>query len=398
MSAAANTIVAAFLRKKNQDALVAAKLKAEESDRLKSAFLANMSHEIRTPMNGIPGFISLLQEPDLTGEEKDQYISIVKKSGDRLLSTIHDIIDISKIEAGQMTVIRSSVNLNEISGALFAFFQKEAELKGLQFSIETKLPDVHAIVETDRDMLNSILTNLIKNALKYTQKGRIDLGYDHQDGQIHFYVKDTGIGIPADKREIIFDRFVQADVSHTRYYEGSGLGLSISKAYVEMLGGAIWFESEENKGSVFHFSIPCPELHQRDDLQHTDQPEPVRMDLRPMRILVVEDDQVNYEFIHAILKMKGHKILHAETGAAAIGFCRKDHAIDLVFMDIKMPGMDGFEATKEIRKFNPAIPIIALTAFAMQGDPEKAIEAGCSGYLSKPVRKEDLLACISVHA
>ncbi len=395
LSAAANTIGAAYLRKMNQDELVIAKEKAEESDRLKSAFLTNMSHEIRTPMNGILGFISLLQEPELTGEEKDEYIRIVKKSGDRLLNTIHDIIDIAKIESGQTQVVPTDLNINELTANMHAFFKKEAEIKGLQLFFTSGISNERTLVKTDKDKLHSILTNLIKNAIKYTKNGFIEFGSGITGNSIEFYVRDTGIGIPLNKRQAIFERFVQADVSHSRPYEGSGLGLSISKAYVDMLGGKMWIESQEGLGSTFYFQIPLvnpdndvvasvPEVHAIPAGDHI-----------KLKILVTEDDVVNFNYLHVILTKANHTAIHAITGGAAVELCRQNPSIDIVLMDIKLPDMDGYTATREIRKFNSEIPIIALTAYAFEGDREKAIEAGCNDYLPKPVKKEELILALN---
>jgi len=257
--------------KQAEEELIKAKVKAEESDRLKSAFLANMSHEIRTPMNGILGFAELLKEPDLTGEQQQEYIRIIEKSGARMLNIINDIIDISKIEAGQMEVTISETNVNEQTEYIYTFFKPEINQKGLQFFLRNTLPEKEAIIKTDREKVYAILTNLVKNAIKFTQKGSIEFGYNLEpaepktagmDGEpaksaeLEFFVKDTGTGIRQKQKEFIFDRFRQGSVSLNRDYEGAGLGLSISKAFVKMLGGNIWVESEEGKGSVFYFTIP----------------------------------------------------------------------------------------------------------------------------------------------
>ncbi|MCK5820604.1 MAG: HAMP domain-containing histidine kinase, partial [Bacteroidales bacterium] len=230
--------------------------KAKESDRLKSAFLANMSHEIRTPMNGILGFAELLKEPGLSGDEIHKYVEVIESSGDRMLNTINDLIDISKIEAGQTEVEVSLVIINELSYNLYSFFKPEAEKKGLQIFRKNTLSDKEIIIKTDKEKLYAALTNLIKNSIKYTNKGSIEFGCQLKDKSIEFFVKDTGIGIPKDLQESVFDRFIQADRHKSRSYEGAGLGLSITKAYVEMLGGEIWLESEEGKGSQFYFTIP----------------------------------------------------------------------------------------------------------------------------------------------
>ena len=241
--------------------LTIAKEHAEESDRLKSAFLSNMSHEIRTPMNGILGFAGLLKEPDLSGEQQKEYIRIIEKSGDRMLNIINDIIDFSKIEAGLMKLAIFESNINEQIEYIYAFFKPEVEGKGMQLIYKTTLSSKESIINTDCEKLFAILSNLVKNAIKYTEQGSIEFGYDvvetsHDLSLLQFYVKDTGIGVPTDRQKAIFERFIQADIEDKMALQGAGLGLSISKAYVEMLGGEIWVESFPGKGSVFYFTLP----------------------------------------------------------------------------------------------------------------------------------------------
>nr|WP_256367721.1 ATP-binding protein [Lentimicrobium sp. L6] len=235
-------------------------MKAEESDRLKSAFLANMSHEIRTPMNGILGFASLLKEPDLTKVEQEEYIKVINRSGTHLLDIINDLIDISKIEAGQIEVMISSFNLNEQMQLLYSFFRKETEKKGMELKLSIPQEHKGTIIQSDKEKLYAILTNLIKNAIKYSDKGIIEFWFQRitlmNNEYFEFHVKDNGIGIPLEKQEHIFDRFIQADADDSRVNEGSGLGLTISKAYVELLGGEMGLHSELGKGSDFFFIIP----------------------------------------------------------------------------------------------------------------------------------------------
>lgn len=247
-------------KKEIEKQLISAKERAEQSDRLKSAFLANMSHEIRTPMNGIMGFAELLKEPNLSGEKQQKYIDIIQKSGTRMLNIINDIVDISKIEAGLMQVDIKDSNINKQIDYIYTFFKPEVEAKGIQFVIKKSLSTNKAIIKTDREKLYAILTNLIKNAIKFTNEGSIELGYylinSSKPAHLEFYVKDTGIGIPPNRQNVIFERFIQADISNLMAVQGTGLGLAIAKTYVEILGGKIWVESEEGVGSTFYFTIP----------------------------------------------------------------------------------------------------------------------------------------------
>ncbi|MDP3354092.1 MAG: ATP-binding protein [Flavobacteriaceae bacterium] len=236
--------------------LMVAKEKAEESNRLKSAFLANVSHEIRTPMNGILGFCELLQDSDLSGEKQQKYISIIEKSGKRMINTMQDIMNISKIESGVVNINSSAVNVNNLMEDSCFFFLPEAEKKNLKLSLKNKLPENETVICTDSEMLNAILSNLIVNAIKFTKEGAIEFGCIKKNNTLEFFVNDTGVGIPEEHKGFIFERFRQGSESFTRGYEGSGLGLSIAKAYVELLGGTIWFTSEEGKGSTFYFTIP----------------------------------------------------------------------------------------------------------------------------------------------
>ncbi|MEA3391692.1 MAG: ATP-binding protein, partial [Candidatus Marinimicrobia bacterium] len=386
-------------RKEIEQELIIAKEKAEESDQLKSAFLANMSHEIRTPMNGVLGFSNLLKKPGLSGESQEEYISIIEKSGHRMLNTINDIIDISKIEAGQVEISISDTNINKQIEDLHAFFKPETDKKGIQLFCIHLLP-VHGItVRTDRGKVYAILANLIKNAIKYTHEGEIEFGYslktNNVPAELEFYVKDTGIGISPNKQNSIFDRFVQADIDDKNVYQGSGLGLSISKAYVEMLGGKIWVESKEGLGSQFYFTIP---YNNKNITAAKETPEKVagasvkdkNAAINNLTILIAEDEPVSDMYISILLQKYCKKILHAQTGTETIKYCKMNPDIDIILMDIKMPDMDGYEATRKIRKFNKDVIIIAQTAYAFSGDRKKALEIGCNDYISKPI-KEDML-------
>jgi hypothetical protein len=385
-------------RKQAEKELIEAKERAEESDRLKSAFLANMSHEIRTPMNGIMGFTELLKQPMLTGEQQQDYISIIETSGIRMLNIINDIISISKIESGQMKVSISESNINEQMEYIHTFFKPEVEGKGMQLFLKNTLSQDKSIINTDKEKVYAILTNLVKNAIKFTHKGSIEFGYWKKGGFLEFYVKDTGSGISPEKIELIFERFRQGSEAITRNFEGAGLGLSISKAYVEMLGGKIWADSELEKGSTFYFTIPYDVPSDSGtvntgallNLPEIDIPE-------NLKILIAEDDKISEQLITKIAKQIGCEVLIARNGIEAVEICRKNSDIDLVLMDIKMPQMDGHEATRQIRLFNQKVVIIAQTAYGLHSDREKAIKAGCNDYISKPISKAALYMVLQNH-
>jgi hypothetical protein len=393
--------VGLVLQKKiDEKALIKAKEKAEESDRLKSAFLANMSHEIRTPMNGILGFTTLLQQPNLTGEEQHEYIEIIQKSGDRMLNTVNDIIDISRIEAGQVELSLSDVNINEQLKFLHSFFKPEAEKNGTHLLFKNNTAEHDFSIKTDREKFNSILTNLIKNAIKFTSQGLIELGYHIKKDigsskVVEFYVKDTGIGIPKDKQKAIFERFIQADIEDKRAFQGSGLGLAISKAYAEMMGGKIWVESKPEQGSVFYFTIPyVDELEREVDLNDFVTADGNTDNFKKLNIVIAEDDITSEMFLKIIVKPIAEKVLVARTGTETVEVCRNNPDIDLILMDIQMPGINGYEATRQIREFNKDVIIIAQTAFALDGDSEKALVAGCNDHITKPINKDALFTKI----
>ena len=374
--------------------LLKAKEQAEESDRLKSAFLANMSHEIRTPMNGILGFAELLKEPGLTGKEQQDYIKIIEKSGARMLNIINDIVDISKIEAGLMKIEIHELNVNEQILDIYNFFKPEVEAQGMTISFSTPLPAKEAILKTDREKVYAILTNLVKNAIKYSNTGTIEIGYNKRDCDLEFYVKDTGIGIPNDRHGAIFERFIQADIPGEWAQQGAGLGLSITKAYVEMLGGKIRVESQLGVGSTFCFTLPYNAVLTKEIVVNQFAPSDKTELVRKLKILIAEDDKVSELLIDKTLKTFGKEIIKARTGVEAIEACQKNPDIDLIMMDIRMPDMGGYEATRQIRKFNNEVVIIAQTAHGLYGDREKAIEAGCNDYIAKPINKTELLILI----
>lgn len=378
--------------KRAQEELIHAKERAEESDRLKSAFLANMSHEIRTPMNGILGFADLLKNPKLDSREKEQYIRIIQKSGQRLLNTVNDIIEISKIETGQVDIVKKAVNFHSEIQDLCTFFGREARQKGLEFHFDNHAPVKAAYMLTDLNKFISVMSNLIKNAIKFTEQGSVHVGYSIKDGIIEFYVSDTGIGIPEDRKPAIFDRFVQADIADERALQGSGLGLAIAKSHTELLGGKIAFTSDSGKGSRFYIQLP---FQSSEPAIKTPSAKSVKMDNRKPNILITEDDETTGIFLSIILEEHSDSLQIARTGEDAIRQTRENPDLDIILMDIKMPGMNGYAATRKIREFNKDVIIIAQTGFAFSGESEKALEAGCNAYVSKPVSEETLLKTIA---
>ena len=380
--------------KKRTEELYEAKIKAEESDLLKSAFLANMSHEIRTPMNGIIGFTTLLKEADLTNEEMSLYIDIINKSGERLLNTINDIIDISKIDSHQMQLSIEEISANEIIYDLYNFFKIQCDVNKVDLKLDINSNDLK--INADKNKFNSILTNLIKNAVKFTENGEIIIGYKKEPEHYLFFIKDTGIGIPKERQEAIFNRFVQADIKDVNAFQGSGLGLSIAKAYVEMLEGKIWVESEVNKGSTFYFTIPLDKIiSSKHDNSSKETETKFRKSIKKLKILIAEDDIISFTFLSTLLSKLGHEIIHAENGRKAIEICKAQNDIDIILMDIKMPEIDGLEATMEIRKFNKTVYIIAQSAYVFEDDFINSKKVGCNDFLTKPIDKDELTQLIN---
>ncbi len=380
--------------KKLQEDLLTALQKAEENDRLKSAFLANMSHEIRTPMNGILGFTELLKKPTLSQTRRIEFVDIIEQSGKRLLGIINDLIDIAKIESRQMEIFVSEVNVSEEVRNLTAFFKPEADIKKIAIILQggSQLPEL--VIATDKQKFLSIVTNLLKNALKFTETGSISITMTVGAKMVNFSVEDTGIGIAKEMLQKVFDRFVQGDTSLSRPYEGAGLGLAITKSYVEMLGGTIEVQSEEGKGTRFTFSLPLLNAEHA-ALSTTDTAaQKAATTEQKFTILVVEDDKISAQYLHDILEPVASQLLFARTGSEAVQFCRENPNVNLILMDIKMPDMDGLEATRIIRTFNKQVVIIAQTAYALTGDREKAIDAGCNGYLTKPLNRRELTLTI----
>jgi len=315
-----------------------------------------------------------------------------------MLNIINDIVSISKIESGLMSINLEETNFNEQVEFIYNFFKPEVESKNLQFLLKESISFSEAIIYTDREKVFAILTNLVKNAIKFTEKGFIELGYFKKDNFLQFYIKDSGIGVPKDRQEAIFERFIQADIYDKNAKQGAGLGLSITKAYIELLGGDLWVASDKGKGSTFYFTLPCQtakvtkEIEKIEILNHTDI-NPTKM----LKILIVDDDQSSEVLLSIALEEFAKEIVVARNGIEAVEMCRKHTDIDLILMDIQMPEMDGYEATKQIRKFNSQVYIIAQTAYALAGDKEKVLDVGCNDYITKPIKMDELHELISIY-
>jgi signal transduction histidine kinase/CheY-like chemotaxis protein len=382
--------------------LSAAKEKAEESDKLKSAFLANMSHEIRTPLNAILGFSNLFVDPSTTVEERTEYIRLMDASGTDLIKLIDDILDISRIEANQVKVSLTECQVNEISKEIFETFRQTLRNEASESSALPilRIPDLNTdfVMMTDRLRLKQVLSNILNNAIKFTPAGSIEFGYfaDETNKMITFYIKDTGIGIPFVKLETIFDRFTKVADIKTKHYRGTGLGLSIALKLTQMLGGNIKVESEEKKGSVFYVSFPFVKVNRSLPEARQQSNEEVNISLKGKVILIAEDVDWNFHYLEILLSsMAGAKVLWAQNGLEAVSICREHPEIDLILMDVQMPEMNGYDATRIIKEFRPNLPVVAQSAYAMHDELEVSVSVGCSAFLAKPFSKKQLFNTIS---
>ena len=378
--------------------LIEAREQAERSDKLKSAFLANMSHEIRTPMNAIVGFANLLAGSTATDQERLDYINIINQNSSELLNLISDIVDISKLESRQLETHKVKLSIQQVMNQLHAGFSKVA---GPEIALRKAIPDgfENASIYTDEARFVQIFSNLLNNSLKFTSKGSVEYGFlPPENNLIRFFVKDTGAGIPPEFKNIIFEPFRQVDDSYTRKFRGAGLGLAICMDLVKLLGGDIWFESEVGQGTTFYFTLPQMEAEAA--------PAPVtaapaadwvsgNFNWDGRTVLIVDDNEICLRYLEAILHNTGFKLLRAESGVKAVMMCKEDPSIDIVLMDIQMPGMNGMEATAEIKKLRKDLPVIAQTAHALSNDRQHILDAGCDEYIAKPIKKLDLLKMIS---
>jgi len=366
--------------------------KARENDRLKTAFVQNISHEIRTPMNGIIGFTNLLNADDVTEEQRKQYLDIINKSSVQLLKIVNEVLDISLIESGSANFSESEINLNEFLKEIHTTLTPQMQ-KSVVFSLHNGLPDKESIIKTDETKLRVILNNLLNNASKFTEKGVVNFGYLFKGKDLEFFVEDSGIGIEESQKNKIFERFYQVETSIQKLYGGVGLGLSICKGNVELLGGKIWIKSELNKGSSFFFTIP---YKQGKIIEKKKSEKTVAIkNHSELRILVVEDEESNYRYIKEILKDSGIRLVRAVNGTKAVEICKEEEKIDLILMDLKLPEMSGYDASRKIRKILPNVPIIAQSAFALDDEKAEAFNSGCNEYIIKPFKKEVLQTAIA---
>ncbi len=370
--------------------LLRAKEEAEEVNRLKMAFLNNMSHEIRTPMNGVMGLASLMVEA--SAEEKEEYACIIQKCAGQLLTLIDDVILLSRLQSESLVLNESEFVPAELVSDIYRIFTMSDLTKGLDISVSIPASLRNLKVKADADKVKQVLTNLVSNSAKYTSKGGIDIGFNMENGLLEFYVKDTGMGIPENEQKLIFDNFYRGEKAMTAAIRGTGLGLCIAKEMVNAMGGQIGVESEPDKGSRFFFTVrvekmedaSCPKEAKSEDY----------IDFSKLIVLVVEDEPVNYQYLELALKNQVKCIDHAANGLEAVQFVmEKDY--DFILMDIKMPVMNGFEATEKIKNLRPDIPVIVQTAHAGDEEKEMAFLIGCDDYIAKPFKKNELLETVS---
>ena len=370
-----------------------AKEKAEASDRLKTSFINNISHEIRTPLNGILGFGQILTDSELEENEKEEYLAILNESSERLINTVTNFMEISILSSGNQEVIKKVLFLETVLNDILRQYKHMCDAKNLNLTLELPAAERNIQIYTDGDLLNKMFRHLMDNAVKFTSEGSITIGYELKESEFVFFVKDTGIGIANEGKELIFNSFMQEDNSYTRPFEGCGLGLSIASRISELLGGIIWLDSEKGVGSTFYFTIPIQVGSQaeKEIVAYKVNSNEVK------NILIAEDDEINFVYLNVILKSAHAKILRAFDGQDAINQCKNNLEIDVVLMDLKMPVMDGYTATREIKLFRKDLPILAVTAFSGGDDRQRAIEAGCDEFITKPVKKDILVEKLAIY-
>jgi PAS domain S-box-containing protein len=373
-------------RKRAGEELLKAKEKAEESDRLKTSFLQNMSHEIRTPMNAITGFASLLDNSELAADKRKNFTSIIVHSSNQLLSIVNDILTISSIDTRQEKVNIDIVNVNQVINDLQDIFKHRALIKNVEITSVCQLKDQEAEIYTDSTKLTQILTNLLSNALKFTQEGTINIGYKLQNEILEFFVKDNGIGIKAEVQDKIFERFRQADMFINKKYGGTGLGLAISKAFIELLGGKIWVESRIGKGSTFFFTIPYKPITSTKKIKIRN-----KNYSKAITVIIADDEELNLFYLEELLHDLNLRLLRANDGRETVDICKKDPTVRLILMDIRMPVLDGSKAAMEIKKIRPGLPIIAQSAYALDREIREYNKFGFDDYITKPIVKDELI-------
>lgn len=369
--------------------------KAKRADQLKSSFLANMSHEIRTPLNAIVGFSNILADEDLSQEERNQYAAIINGSNNSLLRLVNDILDVSMIESDQLSFVRSECNVSElIEGLAETYSLKIKENPGVELIKNSPAEKVY--IKTDGTRLQQVMTNLLDNAVKYTEKGKIEFGFTVREKELKFFVKDTGIGIKDSHIIYLFDRFYKVEDDTSKLFRGTGIGLYLSKKIVGLLGGDIWVESEYGKGSQFYFTIPKTDFRLEIVANKSGWNDGyLQSDSKRSKILIIEDQESNQQYYTALLKPGNFELIQAYNGKDGIDAFENHRDVDLILLDLKMPDLDGFQVLKEIRKRDMEVPVIAQTAYAMSTDKEKCLEAGFNDYVSKPVEKEAMFKLIS---
>lgn len=384
--------------RREHEALSIAKSKAEESDLLKSAFLSNMSHEIRTPMNAILGFSNLLSHPEISEVEKNEFVNLIRLNGKNLMTLVEDIIDISKIESGQLHVKNSPCQLHQLLTEVYDSFYDDIQRRGLfnvKLYLKEGISDENVLILTDGHRLKQILINIVGNAIKFTERGYVEFGYTlTSESLIRFYVKDTGVGLPKGKEHEIFDRFSKFSNDQQRLYGGTGIGLSIAKNLVEMMGGEIGVNSEPLEGTQFYFTLPFHRIGVKMPGQKEVERKRKNYNWEGKTFLVAEDEEDNFRYIEVALALSNASLIWARDGKEAVDIFRKIDNIDLVLMDIKMPFMDGYVATREIKQLSKQVPVIAQTAYAMSEEKEKSMAAGCDDFIAKPIGYDDLLSTI----